>query len=226
MAREFRALLSQLEEWQMARPEANLLEDLEEAKEVDWRSKFLRLAAAMRGLKKNFFLSAKHGQRAQLWMPWNKGHFNILPHENSVACSIVTEGDPLFKIGAMYVFPSPVHNNLGIVGKSSQELEALYSALDDEGQTQTETTQRREARKEVERLHLVLEGKEGAAKAHHDVAQQSMAELTALRESVGDVCNDVASEAIAARDRIGDSVLATAEGYGWPPTRGEGRKQR
>ena len=45
MARELKALLSQLEEWQMARPEADLLEDLEEAKEVDWRSKFLRLAA-------------------------------------------------------------------------------------------------------------------------------------------------------------------------------------
>ena len=37
MARELKALLSQLEEWQMARPEADLLEDLEEAKEVDWR---------------------------------------------------------------------------------------------------------------------------------------------------------------------------------------------
>ena len=47
MARELKALLSQLEEWQMARLEAALLEDLEEAKEVDWRSKFLRLAAAM-----------------------------------------------------------------------------------------------------------------------------------------------------------------------------------
>ena len=37
MARELKALLSQLEEWQIARPGAALLEDLEEAKEVDWR---------------------------------------------------------------------------------------------------------------------------------------------------------------------------------------------
>ena len=59
MARELKALLSQLEEWQMARPEADLLEDLEEAKEVDWRSKFLRLAAAMGGLKKNYFFVGK-----------------------------------------------------------------------------------------------------------------------------------------------------------------------
>ena len=59
MARELRALLSQLEEWQMARPEAALLEDLEEAKEVDWRSKFLRLAAARGGLKKNYFFVGK-----------------------------------------------------------------------------------------------------------------------------------------------------------------------
>ena len=50
--------------------------------------------------------------------------------------------------------------------------------------------------------------------------------LPSLRESVEDMCNDVASEAIAARDRIGDRFLATAEGYGWLPTRGEGRKQR
>ena len=109
-------------------------------------------------------------------------------HENSVACSSVTKGDPLFNIGAMYVVPAPVHNNLGIVGKSCQALEAFYCALDDEGQTQTETTQRREARKEVERLQSVVEGKERAAKAHHDVLQQSMAELTALRESVEDMC--------------------------------------
>ena len=36
-----------------------MLEDLEEAKEVDWRSKFLRLAAAMGGLKKNYFFVGK-----------------------------------------------------------------------------------------------------------------------------------------------------------------------
>ena len=59
MARELKALLSQLEEWQMAGPEADLLEDLEEAKEVDRRSKFLRLAAAMGGLKKNYFFVGK-----------------------------------------------------------------------------------------------------------------------------------------------------------------------
>ena len=55
MARELKALLSQLEEWQMAWPEAALLDE-EVAQEVDWGSKFLRLAAAMGGLKKNYFL--------------------------------------------------------------------------------------------------------------------------------------------------------------------------
>ena len=59
MARDLKSLLSQLEEWQMARPEADLLEDLEEAKEVDWPSKFLRLAAAMGGLKKNYCFVGK-----------------------------------------------------------------------------------------------------------------------------------------------------------------------
>ena len=147
-------------------------------------------------------------------------------HENSVACSSVTKGDPLFNIGAMYVVSAPVHNNFGIVDKSCQELEAFYCALDDEGQTQTETRQRREARKQVGCLQSVVEGKGCAAKAHHDALQQSMAELTPLRESVEDMCNDVASKATAARDRIGDRFLATAEGYGWLPTRGESRKQR
>ena len=59
MARELKALLSQLQEWQMARPETALLEDLEEAKEVDWPSKFWWWAAAMGGLKKNYFFVGK-----------------------------------------------------------------------------------------------------------------------------------------------------------------------
>ena len=58
------------------------------------------------------------------------------------------------------------------------------------------------------------------------ILQQSMPELTALRDSVEDRCNDVASEAIAAEDSMGDCFLATAEVYGWFPTRAEGRKQR
>ena len=37
----------------------NLLENLEEAKEVDWRSNLLRLVASMGGLKKNYFF---HGE--------------------------------------------------------------------------------------------------------------------------------------------------------------------
>ena len=55
MARELKALLSQLEEWQMARPEAALLDDLEEAQEVDWQSKFLRLQLPWVGEEKLFF---------------------------------------------------------------------------------------------------------------------------------------------------------------------------
>ena len=35
----------------------------------------------------------------------------------------------------------------------------------------------------------------------------------------------MASEAIVARDHIGDRFLAMAEGYGWLPTHGEGRRQ-
>ena len=122
-----------------------------------------------------------------------------------------------------FIWVSPI---FGIVGKSCQELEAFYCALDDEGRAQIETKQHREARKEVERLQLVVDGKECAAKAHNDALSQSMGELTATRECVEDMCNDVASEAIATRDHIGDRFLATTKGYGWLPTLGEGCRQQ
>ena len=43
-------------------------------------------------------------------------------HENSVACSSVTKGDPLLKIGAMYVVPAPVHNNFSLSAGNSPML--------------------------------------------------------------------------------------------------------
>ena len=163
-----------------------------------------------------------------LFLLFTEKHYFVVTtrHDNSVACSSVTKGDPFFNNDAMHVVPAPVHNTLGIVGKSCQELDAFYCALDDEGQTHMETRQRKAPKKEVERLQLVVEGKECAAKAHHDALQQGMAELTALREIVEDKCNDVASEAIAARDRMGDRFLVRAEGYEWLPTHGEGGRQR
>ena len=57
MVRELKALLSQPEEWQIAWPEAALLEELEEAKEVDWR---LYVHVAQKGFVWRFSFKKVH----------------------------------------------------------------------------------------------------------------------------------------------------------------------
>ena len=108
MAHELRALLSQLEELQMAKAEDALLDVPNRigALDEDYRQ---IIGWVWAGGRQRHELVEDATEYANLECEHVRlGQGEKKRHENSIACWSVTKGHPLFNIGSIYVVPAPV----------------------------------------------------------------------------------------------------------------------